>query len=94
MNAPPQLSIPRLEKMREEIDALDREISGLLLRRFEIASALGKLKHDLGLPVKDSNREHDVLERVATSLADSPLRQHVLNLYERILQESCDAQHS
>ncbi len=87
-------SSERILQLRQQIDRLDEQISKLLLQRFEIAVALGNLKSEAGLPVKDAHREEDVLERVSASLSSSPLSTRVLKLYERILQECRDAQNT
>ena len=50
--------------LRAEIDALDNQIAKLLTDRFAIVKAIGNVKRQAGLPVKDLAREREVLERV------------------------------
>ncbi len=88
-NAPAKLSAKRLLQMRREIDYIDEELSDLLLRRLEIAGAIGSLKEDLGLPLRDVSREDAVLEKVATRVGDSPLAKHIVKLFLSIVDESC-----
>ncbi len=89
---PPPLSLMRLRQMRKEIDSIDNELSLLLLRRLELASAIGSIKHKLELPVRDTKREDAVLEKVATQVCDSPLAKNVVGVYLAILDESCQIQ--
>ena len=89
---PPQLSLLRMAQMRKQIDAIDNELSTLLLRRLEIAAVLGNLKQELGMPVKDPERETVVLEKVRAKLTSSDLAEHVQRIYHAILNEACKVQ--
>lgn len=59
--------VPRLERLRDEIDGIDDRILSLLSERQEIASAIGRQKKDLRLPVFDPAREQDVLHRLIST---------------------------
>jgi chorismate mutase/prephenate dehydratase len=67
-----------LEKLRAEIDELDRRIVELLNRRAEAVRAIGALKAENSGSVYDPTRERDVYERVTGAntgpLPDSSLR--------------------
>ncbi len=52
-------------KLREEIEGIDREIVGLLDRRMALVEKLGRLKAKEGLPLRDLERERDLLERLS-----------------------------
>jgi chorismate mutase / prephenate dehydratase len=56
--------VPRLEKLRDQIDGIDGRILSLLCERQEIASEIGKEKRNSGLEVFDSAREQEVLRRL------------------------------
>lgn len=84
----------KITELRQAIDELDQQISRLLLRRIEIAADLGNLKSELGMPVKDLNREESVMSNVTKTLSGAEMTPRVLKVYERILQESREAQHS
>ncbi len=47
-----------LEKLREEIDSIDKGILELLARRLKVAQKIGESKQSYGLPVSDKFREH------------------------------------
>jgi chorismate mutase/prephenate dehydratase len=55
-----------LEDLRRQIDELDLEMLRLLGRRAELASAMGRLKRELSMPISDPAREADVLAKVAS----------------------------
>jgi chorismate mutase len=52
----------KLEELREKIDEIDRDIIGLLRKRFEIVGDIARLKGDLQLKVEDDQRERDIIE--------------------------------
>lgn len=51
-----------LLELREEIDRIDREIIGLLCRRFEIAEDIARLKRETGIDIEDNAREGDIIK--------------------------------
>jgi chorismate mutase len=73
---------------RLRIDAIDRQLVGLLNERATQAIALGGLKKERGLPIYQPSREEEVLKNVQAfnrgPLEDSALRR----LFERIIDES------
>jgi len=89
---PASLPLKRIEHIRKEIDLIDRELGCLLERRLELAQTLGNWKHEMGIPIKDEEREKRVLEGIKNSLPNSALLENVLSLYSAILSESCKVQ--
>jgi chorismate mutase/prephenate dehydratase len=75
-----------LDALRSEIDALDREIVGLLNRRARLGLQAGKAKIRSGRPITDSDREREVLVRVAMA-NNGPLPQDaLLALYRSLIE--------
>ncbi len=75
-----------LDALRAEIDALDREIVGLLNRRARLGLAAGKAKTRSGRPITDSEREGEVLVRIAMA-NEGPLPQDaLLALYRSLIE--------
>lgn len=58
-----------IEKKREKIDALNKEIVALLAQRTSIAKEIGALKKQENIPVQDHEREHLVLAEARTTAA-------------------------
>jgi chorismate mutase/prephenate dehydratase len=74
-----------LDTLRAEIDALDREIVGLLNRRARLGLEAGKAKTRNGRPITDSEREREVLVRIAMA-NEGPLPQDaLLALYRSLI---------
>jgi len=60
----------KLAEMRGEMDQIDRELTGLLLRRLDMAERIGAYKQELGLPALDQRRELQVLQNVSAQTGD------------------------
>ena len=58
-----------ISELRDQIDDTDRQMVELYCRRMDIAEKIGRFKRENGLPVLDSERERNLLNRVA-ELAD------------------------
>ncbi|MFH1055085.1 MAG: chorismate mutase [Candidatus Altiarchaeota archaeon] len=53
-----------IEQMREKVDAIDVRIVRLLEERVDLARKIGEAKRKNNLPMRDLQREQDVLIRV------------------------------
>jgi chorismate mutase len=50
-----------LEKYRENIDRIDKQLIDLLTERFKYSEKIGKIKGDIGIPVLQSGRWDEVM---------------------------------
>jgi chorismate mutase/prephenate dehydratase len=74
-----------LNKLRKEIDQLDRKLISLLNLRAEAAKKIGKIKIDTGKSIYTPEREMDVLRKV-TGLNHGPLKKAALEaIYREIM---------
>ncbi len=79
----------KLEKRRNEIDAIDAEILTLLNRRAAIAKEIGVLKTQAGLPLVDWVRESEIIHGLMQQNDGMDLEDEAVGrIYERILTES------
>lgn len=73
---------------RDEIDRLDEELVKLLNQRSQCALEIGRIKHELNIPVYSPNREAQVIHHVI-SINPGPLDAGAIRrLFERIIDES------
>lgn len=56
---------PNLAELRQRIDALDEQLIALLSERGRVAAAIGRAKVVDGTPIYASDREHEILTRIA-----------------------------
>lgn len=80
-----------LERIRTEIEGLDRSLIRLIAERVQLARRVGTAKRALGLPILDPAREAAVVRRAGTlarqaGLADEDVRYlfwHLIGLSRR-----------
>ncbi|MCQ2401290.1 MAG: prephenate dehydratase [Lachnospiraceae bacterium] len=76
-----------IQDIRNEIDAIDRELVNLFARRMDICSEIASLKKEKHLPVYDPERERRKLKEIA-DMSPSELRDYSLLLYSLIFELS------
>ena len=80
-----------IEELRSRIDVIDEKLVRLLNVRVACAVEVGRVKHDLGLPIYQPEREGQVLARVkesATALSGPLTAEAVVRIFERIIDEA------
>ena len=79
----------QIEYFRVEIDTLNNQIIDLLGKRMEITKKVGELKKELGLKVRDYEREHQVISnmRERAKLQELP-QEYVEQIFELIMKAS------
>jgi monofunctional chorismate mutase len=79
---------PGLQKLREAIDQIDRQIVELLAERLRLVIKVGEIKLAHQLPVYDPKRERELIERVTSAVADPMTPGMAQRIFECIIQES------
>ncbi len=74
-----------LRRLREAIDALDRRIVGLVNERAELTRAIGREKTRLGRPVRDAERDREILLRVSITNEGPTPQADLLAVYRRLI---------
>jgi chorismate mutase len=86
-----------IEELRGRIDVIDEQLVRLLNVRVACAVEVGRLKHEVGLPIYQPDRESQVLGRVresATALAGPLTAEAVVRIFERVIDEARRAERS
>ena len=76
-----------IEELREEIDAIDKELVALFVKRMGVSAQVAEYKRQNGRAVLDPSRERALLERVS-ELAGEELESQTRILYNLILSLS------
>lgn len=79
-----------LDQLRSEVDAIDRELLALFLRRMALAKDIAAHKKAAGLPIYHPSRERAVLARVRRDAG--ALAPEAEALYQAIFKISRDYQ--
>ena len=77
-----------LHQRRQEIDLLDAELLRLLNQRARVACELASIKKSSGLPVYDSRREQQILERICHQNSGPLNSQGLISIFRCIIRES------
>jgi chorismate mutase len=81
------MSMEKLAKCRERIDAIDLKLLALLNERTVVVEEIGRIKQNLTLPIYEPRREEQVFHNV-TSNNGGPLTGEALKrIFERIIDE-------
>lgn len=80
-----------MDAYRQQLNELDGKIVELYIRRMEIAGAIGRYKKENGLPVKDENRERELLNRLGKQ-AGEEYEEGVRALFGLLIAHSCARQ--
>ncbi len=82
----------QMEKLRGEIDSIDKEILRLLNKRQSLASRIGKIKEKKGIDLLDPIRELEIYEQLCR-LNKGPLRNDALkNIFREIISAARELQ--
>ncbi len=88
----PMVDNEELLKLRNEIDLIDRELLGLISKRFDCAIKIAKIKESEGLEIYDPNREAYILRRLSMQLGENESLFEIVSVFESILGLSKKAQ--
>jgi chorismate mutase len=78
-----------IEKLRKEVDAVDRRLVFLLAERFKITKEIISIKKENGLPAKDKNREGDIVKEASELAEKSGISsKFIADIFKIILRES------
>ncbi len=81
-----------LRDCRDRIDDLDRRILELLNERTKIVELIGRVKHNLDLPIYEPRREDEVFANVTENNAGPLTADGVKRVFERIIDEMRNVQ--
>lgn len=77
-----------LQQAREKLNGIDRTVAELFEERMHTVEAVARYKEQHGLPVLDSTREAEVLQRNAALLQDASLREYYLSFQRAVMEVS------
>lgn len=81
-------SLDELKKLRQEIDAIDKEIIYFFEKRMNTVLQVLEYKRKNGLPIFHKSREQEVLKKILGYLQNKDFEQEAVDLYEGIMRSS------
>ena len=76
-----------MDDYRNQINDIDNEIVKLYIERMEVVKQIGNYKKENNLPIKDSFREKELLEKI-TEMAGEDYENDIRSLYSLIFELS------
>ncbi|HUW68444.1 MAG TPA: chorismate mutase [Candidatus Nanoarchaeia archaeon] len=84
----------KLAIVRNEIEAIDRELINLIAKRTNLARDVLEAKKHEDKPINDEGRNHEVLERVSNIATECGLDGgEVKNIFKILIKMSIERQH-
>lgn len=81
-------ALEQIQRHREQIDAIDKELVALLNKRVGHSLVIRGLKPDAGMGLYDARREEEIFDKV-TALNEGPLfNDYLREIYATILKVS------
>ncbi|MFQ6608152.1 MAG: chorismate mutase [Fidelibacterota bacterium] len=81
MNLTKQMSM-----LRRQIDDIDDQLCKLIIKRIELGREIGEVKSNLGLPLKDEQRENEIIRRVIRLTDGYISRKDVTRIFNEIIK--------
>lgn len=82
-------AVDELQSLRNDIDAIDRELVDLLVRRLDRVAKVGRVKGNLGLPIYAPDREADLLAKRREEAAANGLSPDLIeDVLRRVIREA------
>lgn len=81
-----------LDSLRKEIDDIDRELLELIVKRFECAVQIAKIKDAAGIALYDPDREATILRQLSVRLGENESIFEIVSVFESLLGLSKKAQ--
>lgn len=81
-----------LDKLRKEINKVDKELVSLFEKRMKLVKEIGKYKKENNLPVLDMKREEEVKARNLALVKEEELKKYYEELLDTLLKVSKEYQ--
>ena len=82
-----------LQKARETINKIDKEMAHLFEMRMDAAKVVAAYKQKNGLPIDDFARENEIIERNSEYIQNEDYKSYYVNFLKNNIKLSKDLQH-
>ena len=77
-----------LDKARNEINEIDRQIADLFVKRMRAVEDIAKDKSERGLAILDSKREEEIIKRNSEYISDELIREYYVEFLRDTMKVS------
>ena len=75
----------RITEIRKEIDRLDDELLGLLIKRLKLGKEIAEVKREIGKAVADEEREKKIFQRLIKNAGSKMDEKDIIEIFSKIL---------
>lgn len=86
------LKMNELESARAEITRIDAEMAKLFEMRMKAGEKIAAYKKETGMPIKDAEREHALIEANSKQISDPGIEAYYVNFLKGVIDLSCKYQ--
>ena len=83
-----EFKMSELNKARQEINEIDKEMASLFERRMKAAEIIAAHKKSAGMPILDEKREREVIASNSAYVSDPVIREHYVSFIENTMKVS------
>ena len=81
-----------LQEIRKKLDEIDSKLLPLLEERMACSKFVGEYKKSRGIPILDSKREGEILQKIRDSTKSAELKDYTEEIYKEIMRVSREYQ--
>lgn len=82
------MSTEELKNLRNELDAIDDELTVLFEKRFGVIERIADVKAGSGVVINNPAREKEIYERVRERITNGSYSEYIINIFGSMLDES------
>ena len=82
-------NLTELEKARNEINAIDKEMAKLFEKRMEVCARVAAYKRSVGLSIRDTERETELINRNREFINDPEINSYYIRFIRAVIDLSC-----
>ncbi|MBQ4610282.1 MAG: chorismate mutase [Clostridia bacterium] len=86
-------AVERIDELRREIDRIDRELVALFEKRMDTALAIGSIKRESGMDIKNQNREEQVKANCRAGCKNKSYAPYAEAVMERVMDACREIQY-
>ena len=82
----------KINKLRDEIDQIDQDLTNLLLKRFSITKKIGQVKTSNLIDIDDSTREDKIINHLSNKANNDLKKEDIADIFKLIFNISKNLQ--
>tara|TARA_B110000438_G_scaffold42891_1_gene42793 strand:+ start:502 stop:774 length:273 start_codon:yes stop_codon:yes gene_type:complete len=82
----------KINKLRDEIDEVDQDLTNLLLKRFSITKKIGQVKTSNLIDIDDSTREDKIINHLSNKANNDLKKEDIADIFKLIFNISKNLQ--